>query len=189
MKRIYTFTQFINESDSSNVYFHGSTDRNLKGERGIHIGTEEAATQALEARIGVPAKGSWDGTREYGKTLLAGKKTLQAADMKDKITGFNCSPGVPEEDYFPGDRKERAVYSDGTKIPLDCKPEVFQVELVGQMSNTPSTPHNDVRANSMILRGIKAGNARRGFYYINDGEDAGSISAVVPDSSFLKTIS
>ena len=33
---------------------------------------------------------------------------------------------------------------------------------------------------------LKKGNARRGYFYQNDGEDAGSISAVVPSWSHLK---
>jgi hypothetical protein len=32
------------------------------------------------------------------------------------------------------------------------------------------------------------GNAKSGYYYINDGEDYGSISAVVPDKTFLKIL-
>ena len=41
-----------------------------------------AAAQTLQAKIGVPAKGEWDVKHEYGKTLLAGKKTFEY---------FNCS--------------------------------------------------------------------------------------------------
>ena len=56
------------------------------------------------------------------------------------------------------------------------------------MSNTPMKPHGDTRANSMMLRNLKMGNARVGYYYKNDGEDVGSISAVVPDGSFLSVV-
>jgi len=101
----------------------------LNGKYGIHIGTKLAATQALEARIGVPAKGEWDGKRIYSKTLLAGKKVLK---KMEKSTGFNCDKDVPENNYYPEERKRRAVYSNG--------------------------------------------------------EDEGSISAVVPDKSFLNIL-
>jgi len=56
------------------VFWHGSPSGDLRGSAyGLHVGSFAAAEQALNARIGVPAEGSWDGTREYGKTLLAGK--------------------------------------------------------------------------------------------------------------------
>jgi hypothetical protein len=35
---------------------------------------------------------------------------------------------------------------------------------------------------------LKRGNAKRGFYYKNVSEDAGSISAVVPNGSCVKEI-
>ena len=35
----------------SEIYYHGSTDKNFGGKAGIHVGTKEAATEALEARI------------------------------------------------------------------------------------------------------------------------------------------
>ena len=90
------FDKFVNENYltyNQNIFFHGSTDENLDGKQGIHIGTKLAATQALEARIGIPATGEWDGTREYGNTPLAGKKTLKRLNNTTKPyceTGFNC---------------------------------------------------------------------------------------------------
>lgn len=179
------YSQFILENNNTGIYYHGSTDKNLNGKNGIHVGTKKAATQALEARIGVPAEGEWDGTREYGKTLLAGKKRI---GQMDKATGFNCGSDMPQEDYYPTDRKERATYSDRTPVPFTCKPIVFPVKIIGSMSNWPGKPHNDMRANSMMIRNLKLGNAKNGYYYINDGEDYGSISAVVPDKSFLQIL-
>jgi hypothetical protein len=198
MKHIKTYNQ-LNESRLINatspegdVFYHGSTDRNLAGENGLHVGTYEAARQALEARIGVPAEGEWDGTRVYGETLLAGEKTLDRIEKEEKRyvkTGFNSSKYVPKEDYYPKDRKGGgALYSDKTEVPLDCRPIIFPVKIVGKMTNTRVTPHSDTRANSLIHKSIERGNAKSGFYYINDGEDAGSISAVVPDKSFLKIL-
>jgi len=181
MKHIKLFEDYWND-----VYFHGSTDKNLEGKKGIHVGTKLAATEALEARIGIPAEGEWDGTREYGKTLISGKKTLAMPKNKWKSTGYNCGSDITEEDYYPGDRKYKAKYSDGTEIPLDCKPIIFPVKIVGKMTNSPYRPHSDERANSMMLRNLKMGNAKSGYFYINIGEDEGSISAVVPDKSFLE---
>lgn len=170
-------------------YYHGTPDtRNMHGKKGVHVGTKIAASQALQARIGVPAQGEWDGTRKYGDTLLAGRKRLKerAKELGYFVkTGFNSS-GVPEEDYYPKDRAERAHYSDGTKVPFDAVPSVFPVEIVGRMTNNEYYPHSDSMANGLILRSIKGGRAKSGFYYLNDGEDGGSISAVVPDWTFLR---
>ena len=169
-------------------FYHGSTDKNLAGKNGIHVGSKLAATQALQARIGVPAEGEWDGTREYGKTKLAGKKTL---DRREKElgyflkSGYNVESEVPEEDYYPEDRGKLPTYSDGTHISLDSKPIIFPVKIKGPMNNTVRNPKTDMAANSLMMRGLRKGNARNGFYYINDGEDAGSISAVVPNKDWL----
>lgn len=185
---IKTYRMFL--ESAGETFYHGSTDKSFGGKRGIHVGTKEAATQALEARIGVPAEGEWDGTREYGKTLLAGKKRLRE-DPKNrwKCTGFNCGSDVPEEDYYPAKREHKATYSDQTEVSMDCKPIVFPVRIVGRMTNSPVRPHSDTTANAMMNRNLRAGNAKSGYYYINDGEDAGSISAVVPNGSFLSTAS
>ena len=184
MRHILPFSLF---EHVTNTFWHGTADRSLIGTRGIHVGTYEAAKQALEARIGVPADGEWDGTREYGKTLLAGKKRLKELGPYLE-TGFNCGTDVPVENYYPADREERATFSDHSEIPMTCRPVILKVQIIGRMTNTPSTPHSDVRANALIMRSIKSGHAKSGFYYINDGEDAGSISAVVPDKSFLRVI-
>jgi len=192
MKNLQTYEEFLNESYLDNtVYYHGSTDKKLNGKKGIHIGTKLAATQALQSRIGIPSHGEWDGKREYSKTLLAGKNTLKKKTIELGYycsTGFNCGRDLPEDDYYATDRTERAKYSDGTVIPFDSKPIVFAVKIIGNMTNSPRNPHSDMTANSLILRGIKKDNAKSGYYYINDGEDGGSISAVVPNSSFIKII-
>lgn len=187
---------FLNEQlilkDGHPLFYHGTTDKNLTGKSGIHVGTKMAATQALQAKIGVPAEGEWDGTREYGKTLLAGKKTLEKDNYimgYDPIMNFNATEDVPEEDYYPEQRKKRAVYfSSKNLIPLDCKPIIFQCVIVGEMSNTYETPCSDEIANKMMGRKLKEGNANKGYYYTNIWEDESSISAVVPDGSFLEKI-
>jgi hypothetical protein len=188
-----SFKSWINESQyegsyPDQIFYHGSTDKNLTGKKGIHVGSYQAAKEALEARIGVPAEGEWDGTREYGDTLLAGKKTIAKKEKTENYfcTGFNCGSDVSQDDYYARDRKYRAKYSDGTPVPFDSKPIIFPVKIIGKMTNDPSNPHSDDMANAMILRNLKMGNARSGYYYENIGEDEGSISAVVPDRSFLE---
>jgi hypothetical protein len=187
-----TIQEYLAESyNRDNVFYHGSTDKNLSGKNGLHIGTKLAATQALEARIGVPSEGEWDGTREYGKTLIAGKNRLKEIQKERGYyvtTGYNSGNDVPEEDYYPTERKKRAVYSDKTPIPFNSKPIIFSVKIVGRMTNSPYNPHSDDRANSMMKRNLKMGNAKSGYFYTNIGEDEGSISAVVPNASFLRIL-
>lgn len=174
------------------LFYHGATDKNLSGKNGIHVGTKMAATQALQAKIGIPAEGEWDGTREYGKTLLAGKKTLKDKNYTigyDPIINLNATEDVPEEDYYPEQRKKRATYfSSDKRIPLDSKPVVFPVIIVGEMSNTYDTPISDKKANDIMYKNIENNKANSGFYYINKWEDEGSISAVVPSGKYLKII-
>lgn len=174
-------------------FYHGTPDM-LIGKNGIHVGTYKAAQQALESRIGVPAEGEWDGTREYGKTLIAGKKRLieRAKERGYKydsalMTGYNAS-NISEDNYYPQDKPEKAKYSDGTIVPLNSKPNIIPVDIIGKMNNSEYTPKSDIMANSLMNRQLKLNNAKNGYFYINDGEDAGSISAVVPDASFLKII-
>ena len=188
--------EYLNEQQTvghdNRVYYHGAINQEFAGKGGIHIGTKKAATQALQAMIGIPAEGEWDGTREYGKTLLAGKKTLKKKSKTlsyDPIIYFNAMDDVPEEDYYPKGRKTKAVfYSDGTKIPLKSKPLVFKVKITGEMMNTYDDPYKDAKANGFIERQLGMDNAKHGYYYVNNYEDKGSISAVVPDKSFIKII-
>ncbi len=77
-------------------------------------------------------------------------------------------------------------YSAGTPIPAP-KAEVRGGRLGVEMTNTPWTPHEDFPANGYMAGQIKRDRARRGYYYTNMGEDAGSISAVVPSRRQFKT--
>lgn len=169
------------------LFYHGATDMKLSG-RGIHVGTKMAATQALCAKIGVPANGEWDGTREYGKTLLAGKRTLEKLNYilgYDPIMNFNATDDVPEEDYYPKERKKRATYfSTNIVIPFNVKPVIFQVLIVGEMINSYDTPYSDAKANKLM----SCNNIEKGCYYNNIWEDAGGVSAAVPNGSFLKIL-
>ena len=122
---------------------------------------------------------------------MAGEKRLTELSKERGYgleTGFNCGRGIPEENYYPTDRKERAKYSDGTDIPLDAKPNIYKVDIIGKMTNSTHNPHGDSVANGLIKRQLNKGVAKSGYYYTNIGEDEGSVSAVVPDESFLKVL-
>ena len=146
------------------------------GPSGVHVGTQQAAREALNARIGHRADGKdWDGSSEYGKTLLAGSNTLQR--LNRHATGYSYLRGPGGDDHYP----------PATSVtPRDAKPSMFPVKIVGPMTNTPATSHEDFKANGMMRGQLKRGNAKRGYYYKNVGEDAGSISAVVPSWKHLE---
>ena len=172
------------EQDTKEPYWwHGTPSGDMRGgSTGLHIGTKKAATEALTARIGHPVEGSWDGTREYGKTLLAGKKTLRARGIYP--TGYSAEL-APEEDFY-ADSMPR-FSTDVPMLPTH-KPIIFPVAIVGKMSNTPQTPHADFAANSRMKSALQRGVARRGYYYANIGEDAGNISAVLPGPEHVRRL-
>jgi GNAT superfamily N-acetyltransferase len=167
--------QQVKTAVATGVWYHGTPDdRNWEhgAANGLHIGTEEAARQALNARIGKPHEGEWDGTRPYGRTLLSPAQT----------TGVERNLTMPR--YPSG----RATYSDGKQVPADARPNIFPVRVKGEMANTPHDPVHDDYANSRMRGQITRGQARRGYYYTNIGEDAGSLSAVVPSAEHLERI-
>ena len=161
------------------VMWHGSPSGTLGGGRGgVHVGTRKAAEAALGARIGIPASGSWAGNRlPYGQTLLAGRETLNRLDPRGyNVTGYNVN--APAKDYLP---TAMPSYSGGQAMSPASIPTVLPYTIAGPMTNTPRSPHSDVMANALAGRS----NARRGFYYRNEGEDVGSISAAVPSGAHL----
>ena len=156
------------------TYYHGTPDVRTwdQGAKGIHVGSREAARQALNARIGKPHEGEWDGTREYGKTLLSPYQS----------TGAERGGDAPR--YPTG----AATYAGGVKVPMDARPHIFPVRITGQMTNTPATPHEDFKANGYMAGALKRGNAKSGYFYRNVSEDEGSISAVVPSAGHLERL-
>ncbi len=168
------------DTDNSHVerneWWHGTPSGRFPLNN-IHVGSKRAAHEALTATIGHPVEGEWDGTREYGKTLLAGKKTLEAREIP--ITGYSVD--APFEDHYP---TGKAKYSDGTQVSSSEKPNMLRFKIKGKMTSHPHTPRTDMAANAIMKRkGIK-----QGIYYVNEGEDPGSISAVVPSVEHLEQV-
>lgn len=189
MKR---FRQYINEGKKEydphpGTMWHGTPSGDLRGGvSGLHLGTKEAAKQALTARIGHPVEGEWDGTREYGKTKLAGKKTLNKRGPY-LLSGHNCD--APDHDYYAHEHpKGFPTMGKDAKVQPHHKPEIAEYRIKGKMSNHVHNPHKDFHANGYMTAALKKGNAKRGYYYKNDGEDAGSISAVVPGPSHVERV-
>ena len=174
--------------EADDIWWHGSGSGDLRGgKQGLHLGTKAAATDALNARIGWPAEGTWDGTRKYGETLLAGKKRLNSWGPYN-VTGHNVD--APDEDYYPHQHPKGLPPVSGRDISMDpgWTPSIRPFRIVGNMNNRPYTPHPDSRANGYMQAALRKGNAKNGYYYRNDGEDHGSISAVVPGPGHVELI-
>jgi 2'-5' RNA ligase len=161
------------------IFHYGTPDERTwehGADRGLHVGTYEAARQALEATIGAPAEGEWDGTREYGRTPIVSNA---------KNIGYHS--GLSSSDRG-SPRHENARYSNGAPVPMDARPSIFPVRITGEMTNHPATAMDDAQANGRMKSQITRGQARRGYFYRNVGEDAGSVSAVVPSAAHLERI-
>lgn len=168
------------EINDTKVWYHGSPSGDLKGGvTGLHLGTFKAAKEALEARIGIKADGSeWDGTQEYGKTLLAGKQTLKR--INHFPTGFNCD--VSDEDFYPTKSPKHTQY-----LKLDMRPAIKSYHIICPIYSKKK--YKDGYANQLMRRIVKSPEIPKfGFYYSNDGEDYGSTSVVVPNGNCVKEI-
>ncbi len=170
------------ESFDTNVWYHGSASGDLRGgTSGLHLGTALAAKEALEATIGIPVEGEWDGNREYGTVLLCGKNTLKHRGIF--ATGFNCD--VPDDDFYP---TLPIIRKWSSFITLTMKPAIKKYRIICPMTNTNNSFYNDGPANGYMRASLKRGNAKRGFYYRNVSEDPGSISVVVPNGTCVKEV-
>jgi len=173
------------------AYWHGSPNGEAGAKiaaYGIHVGTYEAAKQALEARVGKRPDGKpWDGTMSLREAGI--KEATYHEPNKKPGGGWFDGPATRWEDRIPGKvyNSRGPVFSDGSPVPIDSHPAMVPLRIVGPMTNTPSSPHSDWKANGYMVASLKRGNARRGFFYTNEGEDAGSISAVVPSRAHLQT--
>jgi GNAT superfamily N-acetyltransferase len=179
---LQTPEEFANDPKT---FWHGSPNGEIGrkvAHYGVHVGSYKAAKIALEARIGRRADGKdWDGTQEYGKTLLSNDYTTHDFDHETRVWTEHTDHHEPS---YP---TEGAVYSDRSRSKLTDKPALFPLRITGEMSNTPQTPHEDYKANGYMQGQLKKGVAKRGYYYRNIGEDEGSISAVLPSRDHVKT--
>lgn len=163
------------DEDDGETWYHGTPDErhwDKGGPYGFHVGSYEAARQALEATIGAPAEGDWDGTREYGKTPIVSNK---------KNMGYHTGLSYRDKGQ---PRHENARYGDGTPIPPDARPSIFPVRITGRMANSPEQPADDEYANNQVRRR----SAPYGYYYSNVGEDSGSVSAALPSAKHVERI-
>lgn len=153
LTELTTFNLQNKPETDGKVWYHGSPSGVLvRGTNGIHVGSREAAHEALVQRVGVPADGKpWDGTRKLGETLMAGKNTLKSlgrnpTEFYDLGYGGNRHDlGMwhqkwPEHDYYIKDHPHMhpmfyAERGERRKISLDSKPNIQAYHIVGPMLN------------------------------------------------------
>ena len=64
--------------EDRNVYWHGSPSQEHVGAKnGLHIGTQEAARQALNARIGTPVDGTGMAAGSMAKRFWPDRRPLE----------------------------------------------------------------------------------------------------------------
>jgi hypothetical protein len=220
---------------------HGDMKYGLVGWSGVHVGTYEAARQALAAQTGhdlgpLEKPGDrWKPALDYlakwiGEPTKDGDSYVFNQDTaRDGKSSFRVSFDEPwmnvesissgkttPEDAFgwwlngAGQRSWLGVRLDGvvTQEPEqrvhrgsgvlvgagpDAQPQggasLIPLWVVGPMTNSRhgTNLRDDYWANGMMSSLLKRGQARRGMYYQNVAEDAGSASAVVPNRDFLAT--
>jgi hypothetical protein len=71
---------------------------------------------------------------------------------------------------------------------MEMKPSIKPYQVVGCMTNSPWSPHDDWKANGYMKAQLKKGTAKCGYFYKNISEDAGSISVVVPRASHIEEL-
>lgn len=215
------------------------------GWSGVHVGSYEAAREALAAQsgwdLGPREKGAeryqaarrflrkWageetenpDGSFTYRQHRVAGigdsEETVRFdGDFLDQVsykqeheTGMveswvarraaeRAGLGMKRDDkvqvappeYPVVHRSTGALAGEGPDAQPDpsVRPAIVPVWIVGPMTNEPlGNLRDDYWANGVMSSNLKRGRARRGMYYRNVSEDEGSVSAVVPNRSFLAT--
>jgi 2'-5' RNA ligase len=122
---------------------------------------ELPAYEPFEPWLRTASRRSWLGARYNGVELLPpGKRPYTDA-------GVLAGPNAPSE-------------------PLEGM-KMVPVWIVGEMTNTPRDPRKDGAANARMTSLLKRGQARRGWFYENDSEDAGSVSAALPSRAHVRT--
>jgi hypothetical protein len=162
------------------VWWHGSPSGDLSGGKHklLHVGSFKSAMQALNFAIGTPVEGFWDGTREYGKVKLCGQKTMNRRRLP--VEGYFHF--APDEDFYMCDQPlgKQPLYADNTKIPLTVKPSIYRLKIKGEMQNTQDRPMPDAAIQFEIEPRQSRLRKKQGYFYRNEFEDSGSISAMLP---------
>ena len=146
--------------------FHGNPTGNFNqegGPQGFHVGSKQAATDAVVARAGFG--GYSDGSR-----------------IPAPFRGSRRPVDDPERPYTKSEAVAHPEHLRGGRIDSPM------VNAPGNMGSYGKGTHGDVMANVLVAAINKRGETmRQGIYYKNASEDAGSTSAVVPSRQSWKT--
>jgi hypothetical protein len=160
------------------TFFHGHPTGNFnwehpQGHSGFHVGTKQAATDAVVSRAGFSGKpvtysngmesgptfpGSWEPVNDPERPYVKSRKIAHPEHVR---AGRIASPMVNHPGYL-------GSYGKGTP---------------GDMHDSGDVLAN-ARATAIRSRGQQM---RQGIYYMNASEDAGSVSAVLPSRQQFKT--
>jgi hypothetical protein len=181
------------------VLWHGSPsdDMTQHGDEGLHVGTYHAAKHALTNVIGHRADGKdWDGTQEYGKTLLMGQDNL----MANKLQRAFVQNDRPMHDHYPAELRqysgENGMLYSGSYMDDTWKPNLFPVKLTQPIhphvfsDNTANTTMGDYAYQKQEFQngdGEDPGPGQ-GIAYINHTEDRGSLSVALPHHSHVERL-
>lgn len=160
------------------TYFHGNPTGNFNWEQprahyGFHVGTKQAATDAVVARAG---------TEGSLVTYSGGQKGGPA------FPGRYDPVDDPERPYVRRQAVAHPEHLRGGRIVSDMVNSPGYMGSYGRDTGGDMVGSGDVLANARAASIHGRGQTmRRGIYYRNVAEDTGSISAVLPSRQSWKT--
>lgn len=162
------------------TFFHGHPTGNFNwdpdGRQGFHVGSKQAATDAVVARVGTSGKATiYAGGQRSGPTFPG-----KYVPVNDPERPYHKSEAVAHPEHLRGGRIVSPMVNGRNWLG---RYGGHGNGYVGDMHDS-----GDVRANAKASEIITKGQKmRQGIFYENQAEDAGSISAVLPSRQSFKT--
>lgn len=160
------------------TFFHGHPTGNFNWDttgrpQGFHVGTKQAATEAVVARVGTRgAPTTYSGGERSGPTFPG---TVRPVD--DPNRPYTRSEYVAHPEHLRGGRIDAPMVNHPAYLGSYGKGDD------GDMNGS-----GDVLANGKVAEiNSKGRTMRQGIYYKNVAEDTGSVSAVLPSRQSFKT--
>lgn len=155
------------------MMFHGNPTGNFNVEHrqapyGFHVGSRQAAEEAVNARAGY---GRYSDASPIPAPLRAQKKETKGVD------GFTTVSHKTHSEAVRGGRVVSPMVNAPTALGT------YGRGALGDMDNSGDVAAN-AKAREIHTKGQKM---RRGIFYKNASEDAGSVSAVIPGRASFKT--
>jgi len=160
------------------TYFHGHPTGNFNweqppGHSGFHVGSKQAATDAVVARAGFSGRSTtYSNGMETGPTYPGRWEPVNDPDRP-----YVKSRKIAHPEHLRGGRIVSPMVNSPSTLGSYGK------GTPGDMSHSGDVMAN-ARATAIRTRGQTM---RQGIYYMNVSEDAGSVSAVLPSRQSFKT--